>query len=247
MSIRNDNQQQQIPEYKADFLRAALEGGVLKFGTFELKSKRISPYFFNTGEFFSGRLQIALANAYARAILEAEKSDGDGDGGALRFDALFGPAYKGIPLAAVTNLALAQLDPARHGDTVYTFDRKEKKEHGEGGNFVGAPIRGKRVLIVDDVVSAGTAKREAIDKIRGEGGVVAGIIVAVDRQEKLPSPDGDDSKPMPSAIGALRKEYGIPIIAVLTLDDIIEGVKGIISEDEIKRVEEYRTKYKASD
>jgi len=241
---RNDNQQQQqIPEYKADFLRAALEGGVLKFGTFELKSKRISPYFFNTGEFFSGRLQIALANAYARAILEAEKSDS----GALRFDALFGPAYKGIPLAAVTNLALAQLDPARHGDTVYTFDRKEKKEHGEGGNFVGAPIRGKRVLIVDDVVSAGTAKREAIDKIRGEGGVVAGIIVAVDRQEKLPSPDGDDSKPMPSAIGALRKEYGIPIIAVLTLDDIIEGVKGIISEDEIKRVEEYRTKYKASD
>ena len=103
------------------------------------------------------------------------------------------------------------------------------------------------MLIIDDVVSAGTAKREAIDKIRAQGGVVAGIVIALDRMEKLPSPDGDDGKPMPSAIGALRKEYGIPIIAVITLEDILQGIRGVISEEDIKNTEAYREKYKASD
>ena len=112
---------------------------------------------------------------------------------------------------------------------------------------MGAPLKGKRVLIVDDVVTAGTAKREAIGKIRNEGGIVVGIVVALDRMEKLPSPDGDDSTPMPSAIGEIRKEYGIPVLSILTLDDIIGGLKGRSSEEDIRRLEEYRAKYKASD
>jgi len=112
---------------------------------------------------------------------------------------------------------------------------------------VGAPLKGKRVLIVDDVVTAGTAKREATDKIRKEGGIVVGILVALDRMEKLPSLDGDDSKPMPSAIGEIRKEYGIPVLSILTLDDVIGGLKGIGSAEDVRRMEEYRTKYKASD
>ncbi|KAH6635483.1 phosphoribosyltransferase-like protein [Chaetomium sp. MPI-SDFR-AT-0129] len=231
-----------LSPYKADFLRAALDGNILKFGNFELKSKRISPYFFNAGDFYRADLLEAIATAYAHAIIEAHKS------GAVQFDIIFGPAYKGIPLATAATIRLGQLDPKTYGKTTcYSFDRKEAKDHGEGGNIVGAPLRGKRVLIVDDVITAGTAKREAIDKIQKEGGIVAGIVVALDRMEKLPSTDGDDSKPMPSAIGELRKEFNLPIFSILTLDDIIEGVKGVASEEDIKRTEEYRAKFKASD
>jgi len=230
-----------LPPYKADFLRAALSGGVLKFGSFELKSKRISPYFFNAGDFYRADLLEAIATAYAKTIIAAHQA------GELDFDVVFGPAYKGIPLATAATIKLGQLEPATYAATCYSFDRKEAKDHGEGGNIVGAPLKGKRVLIVDDVITAGTAKREAIAKIEKEGGVVAGIVVALDRMEKLPSPDGDDSKPMPSAMGELRKEYGLPIFAILTLDDIIEGAKGLASEEDIKRTEEYRAKFKASD
>ena len=162
-------------------------------------------------------------------------------------EVVFGPAYKGIPLATSTVDKLAELDPQTYGGLCYSFDRKEAKDHGEGGNIVGAPLRGKRVLIVDDVVTAGTAKREAIAKIQAEGGTVVGIVVALDRMEKLPSPDGDDSKPMPSSIGELRKEYRLPIFAILTLDDIIDGMKSFASEEDIKKTEEYRRRYKASD
>jgi len=230
-----------LSPYKAEFLKAAIDGGVLKFGSFELKSKRISPYFFNAGDFYRADLLQAISTAYAKAIIEAHQS------GALDFDIVFGPAYKGIPLATAATDKLAQLDPATYGKICYSFDRKEAKDHGEGGNIVGAPLKGKRILIVDDVITAGTAKREAIAKIQKEGGIVAGIVVALDRMEKLPSPDGDDSKPMHSAIGELRKEYGIPIFAILTLDDIIEGMRGLASDDDIRRTEEYRTKYKATD
>ncbi|KXX77340.1 Orotate phosphoribosyltransferase [Madurella mycetomatis] len=230
-----------LAPYKADFLQAAIGGGVLKFGSFELKSKRISPYFFNAGDFYRADLLESIATAYAKAIIEAHQS------GALDFDIVFGPAYKGIPLATATTIKLGQLDPGRYGETCYSFDRKEAKDHGEGGNIVGAPLKGKKVLIVDDVITAGTAKREAIAKIQKEGGVVAGIVVALDRMEKLPSADGDDNKPMPSAIGELRKEYGLPIFAILTLDDIIEGMKGFTSEENIRKTEAYRAKYKASD
>ncbi|TGO07151.1 hypothetical protein BTUL_0318g00020 [Botrytis tulipae] len=229
-----------LSPYKAEFLKAAIDGGVLKFGSFELKSKRISPYFFNAGDFYRADLLRAISTAYAKAIIEAQEA------GILDFDIVFGPAYKGIPLATATVDKLADLDP-KYNTMCYSFDRKEAKDHGEGGNIVGAPLKGKRVLIVDDVVTAGTAKREAIDKIRKEGGIVAGILVALDRMEKLPSPTGDDSAPMPSAIGEIRKEYGIPVLAILTLDDIIGGLSGIASEENVKNMEEYRAKYKASD
>lgn len=229
-----------LSPYKAEFLKAAIDGGVLKFGSFELKSKRISPYFFNAGDFYRADLLRAISTAYAKAIIEAQEAN------ILDFDIVFGPAYKGIPLATATVDKLADLDP-KYNTMCYSFDRKEAKDHGEGGNIVGAPLKGKRVLIVDDVVTAGTAKREAIDKIRKEGGIVAGILVALDRMEKLPSPTGDDSAPMPSAIGEIRKEYGIPVLSILTLDDIIRGLSGIASEENVKNMEEYRAKYKASD
>ncbi|KAF7550282.1 hypothetical protein G7Z17_g5829 [Cylindrodendrum hubeiense] len=230
----------QLAPYKQDFLKSALSGGVLKFGSFELKSKRISPYFFNAGLFHTTRLAAAIATAFAQAVVDARKAG-------LEFDIIFGPAYKGIPLAAIIAVELGRLAPETLDTVSYSFDRKEAKDHGEGGNIVGAPLKGKRVLIVDDVITAGTAKREAIDKIRKEGGIVAGIAVAVDRMEKLPATDGDETKPGPSAIGELRKEYGIPIFAILTLDDIIEGMKSFASEEDIKRTEEYRQKYKATD
>lgn len=233
----------QLPSWKLDFLRAAIDNGILKFGQFELKSKRISPYFFNAGDFYRADLLRAISLAYAHAIRDAATTGPN----PLSFDVVFGPAYKGIPIATSAVDKLAELDPARFGTICYSFDRKEAKDHGEGGTIVGAPLRGKRVLIVDDVITAGTAKREAIAKIRAQGGEVVGIVVALDRMEKLPSPDGDDAKPMPSALGEIRREYGIPIHAILTLDDIIEGVRGIASEEDIRRTEEYRAKYRASD
>lgn len=228
-----------LSPYKLEFLQAAISGGVLKFGSFELKSKRISPYFFNAGAFYRADLLRAISTAFAKTIIEA--------GSLLDFDIIFGPAYKGIVLATASCDKLADLDPKTYGSLCYSFDRKEAKDHGEGGNIVGAPLKGKRVLIVDDVVTAGTAKREAIEKIRKEGGVVVGIIVALDRMEKLPAPNGDGPEPMPSAIGELRKEYGIPVIAILTLEDIIKGSKGIISDEDVVRMEEYKAKYKPSD
>ncbi|KAL2208862.1 orotate phosphoribosyltransferase [Sarocladium strictum] len=231
----------ELPTYKKDFLKASIDGQILKFGSFELKSKRISPYFFNAGLFHTARLAGAIATAFAKCIAEAQKSDG------LEFDIIFGPAYKGIPLSSAIAVKLGELVPENLDNVSYSFDRKEAKDHGEGGNIVGAPLKGKRVLIVDDVITAGTAKREAIDKIRKEGGIVVGIVVALDRMEKLPAADGDDSKPAPSAIGELRKEFNIPILSILTLDDIIDGSRGIASPEDVKRIEEYRTIYKASD
>ena len=161
-----------LSPYKLDFLQAAINGGVLKFGSFSLKSGRISPYFFNAGDFYRADLLRAISTAYAKAIIEAQSPSFPTK---LEFDIVFGPAYKGIPLASSTVDKLADLDEGRYGKICYSFDRKEKKDHGEGGNIVGAPLKGKRVLIVDDVVTAGTAKREAIGKIRDEGGIVAGI------------------------------------------------------------------------
>ena len=161
-----------LSPYKLDFLQAAINGGVLKFGSFSLKSGRISPYFFNAGDFYRADLLRAISTAYAKAIIEAQSPSFPTK---LEFDIVFGPAYKGIPLASSTVDKLADLDEGRYGKICYSFDRKEKKDHGEGGNIVGAPLKGKRVLIVDDVVTAGTAKREAIGKIRDEGGIIAGI------------------------------------------------------------------------
>lgn len=256
--------------WKTEFLKAAIQGGVLKFGSFTLKSGRISPYFFNAGDFYRADLLQALSVAYARAVLEARETykranaNTDADAAAATksnslgpFDVVFGPAYKGIPLATATTDKLAQLSPQEYSSVCYSFDRKEAKDHGEGGTIVGSPLKGKKVLIVDDVITAGTAKREAIAKIRAQGGEVIGIVVALDRMETLPSSsyrggqkeqEKEENKST-SAIGEIRREYQIPVVAILTLDDIIEGIRGMegLEEEEVRRVEKYREMYKARD
>ena len=145
---------------------------------------------------------------------------------------------------------LADLDNERFGDVSYSFNRKEAKDHGEGGMIVGGELKGKRVMIIDDVVTAGTAKREAIEIIKKEGGELVGIIVALDRMEKMPAAEGEsdnDGKPGPSAIGQIRKEYGIPVLSVITLEDLIEGMKTMGREEDALRCASYRDKYRAND
>ena len=237
-----------LPLHRQQFLETCLSASALKFGTFILKSGRQSPYFFNAGLFHRGYLIRALSTAYAHTLASHTPQ--------LEFDVLFGPAYKGIPLATATVDRLADMDAARFGLVSYSFNRKEAKDHGEGGSIVGAPLRGRRVVIVDDVITAGTAIREAIEIIRKEGGELVAIVVAVDRMEKMPKfgADGkqikgeeEDHEPRPSAIGEVRKQYGIPVFAILTLDDIMQFLKDVGSPEDINRMEEYRAKYKASD
>ena len=231
-----------IPPYKSAFIQSCISASVLTFGNYTLKSGRISPYFFNAGLFHTGDLTRSISTAFARSIHDYQSSHPDFD-----FDVLFGPAYKGIPLAATTVYALADLDPKTYKGISYSFDRKEAKTHGDGGNIVGAALRGKKVMIIDDVVTAGTAKREAIDTIWKEGGEVVGLIVALDRMEKMPKNDGDDSQPGPSAIGEIRREYGIPVLSIITLDDLIEGLNGRASEKEIERMVHYGARFRAKD
>jgi orotate phosphoribosyltransferase len=231
-----------LPSYKESFLRDCVSAGALKFGTFTLKSKRISPYFFNAGLFSRGHLSRSISSAYAHTL----KAHGESDA-SFHFDVLFGPAYKGIPLAATTVNELTHLDMEKFRETGWSFNRKEIKDHGEGGNIVGTSLKGQKVVIVDDVITAGTAIREAIDIIKREGGELVGIIIAFDRLEKTPSATDEDGTPRPSAIGEVRKQYGIPVLAILTLDDVIEYLKSLGSAEDLKRLDEYREKYKASD
>jgi orotate phosphoribosyltransferase len=231
-----------LPEYKQNFLKDCVSAGALKFGTFTLKSKRVSPYFFNAGLFHRADLLRSMSLAYAHTM----KAHGESDS-SFEFDVLFGPAYKGIPLAATTIDKLADLDVAKYGKKSYSFNRKEAKTHGEGGNIVGASLKGQKIVIIDDVITAGTAIREAIDIIKREGGELVGIIVAFDRQEKTPTANDDDGQPGPSAIGEVRKQYGIPVLSILTLDDIVEYLRSLGGEEDLKRLDEYRAKYKASD
>jgi orotate phosphoribosyltransferase len=237
----------ELAPYKAEFLRASINGGPLSFGSFTLKSGRQSPYFFNAGSFYRADLLAAIATAFGETIAAADKegvfsTDAGKDTSKPAFDVVFGPSYKGIPLATAAVGALAALDKERYGAIGYAFDRKEAKDHGEGGNFVGAPLAGKRVVIVDDVITAGTAKREAVAKIRAAGGVVVAIVVALDRMETLP-----DAPTKESALGALRREFGLPILAILTLDDIIAGMRAFATADDLARTEAYRAQYKADD
>ncbi|MDP9010499.1 MAG: orotate phosphoribosyltransferase, partial [Pseudomonadota bacterium] len=180
--------------YQSDFIDLCMRLGVLRFGSFTLKSGRESPYFFNAGLFSTGAAIGAVGRAYAAAVTESD----------LEFDMLFGPAYKGIPLAAITAAALAE-----HGgrDLPFAFNRKESKDHGEGGSIVGGPLSG-RVLIVDDVITAGTAIRESIEIIRAAGAQPAGVLLALDRQERGP-------QSRLSAVQEVRAHYGIPVIAVV--------------------------------
>ncbi len=185
--------------YQQQFIEFALKKNVLRFGDFELKSGRKSPYFFNAGLFNTGADLVTLAGAYAQTIVNAD----------LDFDVLFGPAYKGIPLAATTALTLAD---KFERDTPFCFNRKEAKTHGEGGNLVGAPLQGK-VLIIDDVITAGTAIRESMDMIKAAGAEPAGVIIALDRQEK--------GKGELSAIQEVERDYGIPVVSIIKLDNLL--------------------------
>ncbi len=184
--------------FREDFIEFALNCQVLRFGEFKTKAGRLSPYFFNAGLFNDGNSLGRLAEFYAKAV---EASD-------IRFDMLFGPAYKGIPLVAAISIALAQ----RGNNFPFAFNRKEAKDHGEGGNIVGAPLQGQ-VLIVDDVISAGTSVRESVELIRAAGAIPAGVLIALDRQER-----GQGEL---SAVQEVQRDYGIPVIAVAGLADLM--------------------------
>jgi orotate phosphoribosyltransferase len=200
-----------MDDHRHRFLTLALRAQALRFGEFTLKSGRSSPYFFNAGRFDSGAALAALAGCYADAIDAAAVA-----GSMQDFDLLFGPAYKGIPLAT----ALACEYVRRGRDLPLAFNRKEAKAHGEGGSLIGAPLEGRRVLIVDDVITAGTAIREALAIIRDGGGTPAGIAIALDRQERVQETDKQEDSRR-SAAQSVAAEQGLPVIAVATLSDLL--------------------------
>src|ERR1700675_4587868 len=208
--------------YQSDFIDLCVRQGVLRFGSFTLKSGRESPYFFNAGLFSTGAAIGAVGRAYAAALTAS----------GLAFDTLFGPAYKGIPLATITAAALAE-----HAgrDLPFAFNRKEAKGHGEGGSIVGGPLRGK-VLIVDDVITAGTAIRESIDIIKAAGAAPAGVLLAMDRQERAPQSHL-------SAVQEVRDQYGIPVIAVVNLADLMHHVSLQGRKEDLLRMQTYRERY----
>ncbi|MBL4820791.1 MAG: orotate phosphoribosyltransferase [Gammaproteobacteria bacterium] len=189
-----------MQDYQQQFIEFVIDNDILRFGEFTLKSGRQSPYFFNAGLFNTGAKLSFLGKCYAKAVVET----------ALEFDVMFGPAYKGIPLVAVTAAALADEYAL---DSPYCFNRKEVKDHGEGGLIVGAPLQGK-VLLIDDVITAGTAIGEAVEIITSAGAALSGIVVALDRQEK--------GKGELSTIQEIAKTYNIPVVAIVSLDDIVD-------------------------
>jgi len=207
--------------FRREFVDFAIRAGVLRFGEFKTKAGRLSPYFFNAGLFCDGAKLGELAGFYARAALAS----------GIRFDLIFGPAYKGITLAAATAVALAGL-----GHNVpFSFNRKEAKDHGEGGNIVGAPLRG-RVLVIDDVITDGASKREAIDLIAQAGAVPAGVLIALDRQER-----GQGEL---SATQEVSRDYGLPVAAIASVADIVATLRARPGEaGNVERIEAYRKQY----
>jgi orotate phosphoribosyltransferase len=207
-------------DYQKNFITYALDCGVLKFGEFLLKSGRTSPYFFNTGMFNTGAQLNNLGHFYAQALLHS----------GINPDILYGAAYKGIPLVSATAIAYAQLSAK---DIPFAYNRKETKDHGEGGNLVGAPLQGK-VIIVDDVITAGTSVRESVDIIRNAHATPAGVLIALDRQEK-----GQNNI---SAIQEVRDCFDIPVIAIITLENIIDYLTTDVS-DALNPIKEYQRLY----
>jgi orotate phosphoribosyltransferase len=219
-----------MQNHQLRFIDLALSREALRFGSFKLKSGRESPYFFNAGLFSDGQAAAVLGQCYAAALLAS----------GIEFDVLFGPAYKGIPLVATTAVALAE----HHGRNVpFAFNRKEPKDHGEGGNVVGSPLRG-RVVIVDDVITAGTAIRESLDIIRGAGAQPVAVALALDRQER--------GQGVRSAVQELEAEHGLKCVSVITLAELIEalssggGGPSRISADQLTALKAYRERYGVS-
>ena len=208
--------------YQREFIRFAIERGVLRFGEFTLKSGRTSPYFFNAGLFNSGSALAQLGRFYAEAVVAS----------GIDFDVLFGPAYKGIPLAASTAVALAE---HHQRDLPWCFNRKEAKDHGEGGTLVGAPLAGN-VLIIDDVITAGTAIREVMQIIQGQNATAAGVLIALNRQER--------GKGELSAIQEVERDFGIPVVSIVSLEQVLEY---LAQDAELKKylpaVQAYRAQY----
>lgn len=211
-----------MQSYQREFLDFALDVGVLRFGRFTLKSGRVSPYFFNAGLFNRGSALARLGGFYAQAIVDS----------GIQFDVLYGPAYKGIPLAAVTAAALYD----RHGiDVPYAFNRKEAKDHGEGGSIVGHPMEG-RILIIDDVITAGTAIRESMEIINAQNATPAGVVIALDRQER-----GTGER---SAIQEVESDYGMPVAAIVRLQHLVEYLaEKPDAEESLQQIRAYREKY----
>ena len=207
--------------FRQDFIRFAVQQKVLCFGEFQTKAGRLSPYFFNAGLFNDGAALRNLSQFYAQAILAA----------GLPFDMLFGPAYKGIPLAAGTAIALAE----QGRNVPYCYNRKEAKDHGEGGTTVGAALQG-RVLIIDDVISAGTSVRESIELIRTAGAEPCGVVIALDRMER--------GLGELSAVQEVQRNYGIPVVSIATLDDLLDYLQGEAEMvQNLAAVQSYRDRY----
>lgn len=211
-----------MQDYQRDFIRFAIEQDVLKFGSFTLKSGRTSPYFFNAGLFNTGMALNKLGRFYADAIVAS----------GIQFDLLFGPAYKGIPLAAATSVALAEHHQI---DIPWCFNRKEAKTHGEGGSLVGSPMEG-RVLVIDDVITAGTAIRESFDIIASQGAELSGVIIALDRQEK-----GQGEQ---SAIQEVEQRFNIPVAHIASLNSLVEYLQSSdIDNEALSAIKHYRATY----
>jgi len=211
-----------MQDYQKEFIEFALSSDVLRFGEFTLKSGRVSPYFFNAGLFNTGEALAKLGRYYAQALQDS----------GIQYDVLFGPAYKGIPLASSCAVSLAN---DHNINTPYSFNRKEAKDHGEGGNIVGAPLKGN-VLIIDDVITAGTAIREAMDIITNAGAKASGVLIALDRQEK--------GKAELSAIQEVEQQYNIPVSSIIKLADLIEYIKDKAEfKQYIDSIEAYREQY----
>jgi len=214
-----------LKTYQQEFLQFAIDTGVLRFGSFTLKSGRTSPYFYNVGLFNDGQSLARLGRYYAQTLLDNMSGE----------YMLFGPAYKGIPLVAASAIALAEHQSV---NVAYSFNRKEAKDHGEGGELVGAPLTG-RVVIIDDVITAGLSVGQSVDIIRSAGAKPAAVVIALDRQEKIVNGDK-------SAVAEVEERYGIPVYAIATMNTLIEFLSGKANyADQLQSMQNYRNQYGA--
>ena len=225
LAERKQSKKTELNDTQKQFIEAAIRASVLRFGEFKLKSGRLSPYFFNMGNFKSGKDMFEVAECYAKTILKS----------GLAFDVIFGPAYKGIPLCAAVAAALAQ-----HGHNVeFAYNRKEAKDHGEGGCIVGSALKDKRVLVIDDVITAGTATRESVHIIEAEGGKVIGLVIALNRQEK-----GNDSDL--SAVQQIEKDFHFPVVSIADLNSLVNYLnEGGELSAHLEAITKYREMYGA--